>query len=109
MATCLCSPRDPNGTQRLGSVHGALPLSATDKLSLDVATLVSASFGDRSGGAGKPVRGWHDFEVKAEVNWWMTPWCRVAPSINYYALISEPVPGTERNFFLYGLTCEMYF
>lgn len=80
-----------------------------DKLSLDMAALVSASFGDRTSGAGEPVRGWHDFEMKAEVNWWMTPWCRVAPNINYYTLISEPVSGTERSAFWYGLTCEMCF
>jgi hypothetical protein len=90
-------------------MHPQRTLRASDKLSLDVAALVSASFGDRSEGTGEPVRGWHDFEIKAEVNWWMTPCCRLAPSINYYTLISEPVSGTERNVFWYGLTCEMCF
>ena len=79
------------------------------KLSLDVATLLSASFGDRPGGDGKPVRGLHDFEIGAELNWWITPWWRVAPSINYYALISEPPPGTDDDAFWYGVHCEVLF
>jgi len=79
------------------------------KLSLDAEALLSASFGDRPGGEGKPVRGLHDFELRTELNWWITPLWRVAPSINYYALISEPPPGTDDDAFWYGFRSEVLF
>jgi hypothetical protein len=84
-------------------------LSHRDRLSLEIGALTSASFGDRPGRGGEPVRGWHHFEAKAELNWWVISSWRIAPSVHYYSLFSDPPPGTDGSSFWYGFQCELIF
>ncbi len=85
------------------------PLPWRDVLSIDVTTLLSASFGDRPDGNAGSVRGWQDFEVRGELNWWPTPSCRIAPSVSYATLFSDPIPGASDSAFWYAVKCEYIF